>query len=150
VTRCRCSRQRGLAMTEMAVVLPLMLMFILATAEFGRAFWQFNVLTKSVQDGARFAAGRGLFGSTEVVVITDDLRQEVGNLVVYGNTSGNGSTILPGLSTTGVTIESPGGGDVLVRSRYAYAPLFGFVPTFDGSGIATVYDFEAVVRMRAL
>ncbi len=142
--------QRGLAMTELAIVLPILLLLILASAEFGRAFWQYNTLTKSVQDAARYAAGRGLFGSTAVVIVTDDLRGEVANLVVYGNTAGTGTPVLPGLTTSGVAIESPGEGDILVRTDYSYTPIFGFLPTFQGSSLATLYDFEAVVRMRAL
>lgn len=145
-----CGRQSGLAMTEMAIVLPVLLMLIFASAEFGRAFWQYNTLTKSVQDAARHAAGRGLFGSTGVVIVTDQLRTEVANLTVYGNTGGSGSPILAGLSTSGVTLESPGDGDILVRSQYTYAPIFGLIPRFDGTALATLYDFEAVVRMRAL
>ncbi len=143
-------RQQGLAMTEMAIVLPVLLMLIFASAEFGRAFWQYNALTKSVQDAARHAAGRGLFGSTGVVIVTDQLRSEVANLTVYGNTAGSGAPILAGLTTSGVTLESPGDGDILVRTQYTYEPIFGFIPSFDGSSLATIYDFEAVVRMRAL
>lgn len=141
---------RGLAMTEMAIVLPLVLILILATAELGRAFWQYNTLTKSVRDGARFAAGDGLFGSTGVVIITDQLRTEVANLVVYGNTQGAGTPLLDGLTTESVTLESPGDGDILVRTSYSYDPIFGWIPTFDGGGLSTFFDFEAVVRMRAL
>jgi hypothetical protein len=143
-------RQRGLAVTEMVLVLPLVLLLILATAEFGRALWQYNVLTQSVRDAARHAAGDGLFGSTGVVVITDNLRREVQNLAVYGNTVGSGAPLLAGHTPGDVTIEPAPGGDVLVRSRYGYTPLFGRIPDFRGGGTVTAFDFEAAVRMRAL
>lgn len=144
------ARSQGLAMTELAIVLPLVLILILATAEFGRAFWQYNTLTKSVRDGVRHAAGDGLFGSTGVVIITDDLRTEVANLVVYGNALGTGAPLLDGLTTESVALESPGDGDILLRTSYSYVPIFGWIPTFDGGGLSTFFEFEAVVRMRAL
>lgn len=143
-------RARGLAMIELAIVLPVLLLLIMATAEMGRAFWQYNTLTKSVRDAARHASAGGLFGSTGVVVVTTSLRTQVQNLVVYGNTAGTGAPLLDGLSTSGVTVESPGEGDVLVRSRYSYQPIFGYLPNFRGGGTSTLYDFEAVVRMRAI
>lgn len=137
-------------MIELALVLPIVLLLIIATAEFGRAFWQYNALTKTVRDAARHASSAGLFGSTGVVVVTTELRTQVQNLVVYGNVAGSGSPLLEGLSPAGVTVESPGGGDILVRTTFGYTPIFGFVPTFSGGGWSTAYDFEAVVRMRAI
>lgn len=137
-------------MIELAIVLPVVLMLIIATAELGRAFWQYNTLTKSVRDAARYASAQGLFGSTGVVIVTNGLRTEVQNLVVYGNTAGAGTPVLNGLSTAGVTLESPGDGDILVRTTYAYAPIFGLLPDFAGGGVSPLYNFEAVVRMRAI
>jgi hypothetical protein len=137
-------------MVEMAIVLPLTLLLIMATAELGRALWQYNVLSQAVQDGARYAAGNGLFGSTGVVIITDGLRGEVENLVVYGNTVGTGQPLLAGHTTGDVFLEAPGGDDIVVRSRYAYDPIFGQLPGFFGTGIAAFFQFEAAVRMRAL
>ena len=136
-------------MTEMAIVLPVILLLTMATAELGRAFWQYNALTKSVRDAARYASNEGLRGSTGIIVVTDELRTAVQNLVVYRNTAGTGSPLLAGLTTSNVALESPGDDDILVRTAYAYAPIFGFLPTFDGGGLSTVFNFEAVVRMRA-
>jgi hypothetical protein len=137
-------------MTEMAIVLPVILLLLMATAELGRAFWQYNTLTKSVRDAVRYASGQGLYGSGGVVLLTDELRTAVQNLVVYGNSAGTGAPLLAGLTTSNVTLESPGDEDILVRTTYTYAPIFGLLPTFDGGGIATIFDFEAVARMRAL
>ena len=146
----RRTRQRGLAMTEFAIVLPVVLMLLLAIAEFGRAFWEYNTLTQAVRDAGRYASSRGLFGSTGVVVITGALRTEVSNLVVYGNVAGSGEPILEGLATANVTLESPGEDDILVRARYAYTPIFDFIPNFQGGGVAPFFNFEATVRMRSI
>jgi hypothetical protein len=143
-------RVGGLAIVELTIVLPLVLVLILAAAELGRALWQYNVLSQSVRDGVRHAAGNGLFGSTGVVVITDGLRNEVRNLVVYGNVVGTGAPLLDGHTIGDVTLEAPGSDDILVRASYTYQPLFGSIPTFVGTSIGTFFDFEAVSRMRAL
>lgn len=143
------SGTRGLAMTEMAIVLPVALLLILATAELGRAFWQYNTLTKSVRDAARYATTEGLW-STGTVIITDELRGKVQNLVVYGNTAGSGEPLLNGLTTSGVSIEAPGEDDILVRTTYAYEPIFGLLPTFHGGALSAFFEFEAVVRMRTI
>ena len=137
-------------MIEMAIILPVILIVIIATAELGRAFWEYNALTKSVRDAARYASAQGLFGSTGVVIVTNELRTEVQNLVVYGNTGGTGTPVLNGLTTAGVSLESPGDGDILVRTTYAYTPIFGLLPDFRGGGINPLYNFESVVRMRAI
>jgi hypothetical protein len=89
-------RQRGVAIVEYVVVLPICLLLILGTAEFGRALLQYNVLTQSVQDGARYLSSRALLGTTGVVEITPELEDEVRNLVVYGNRLGTGNPRLRG------------------------------------------------------
>lgn len=144
------NRARGVAMVELTIVLPVVLLLMLAAAEFGRAFWQYNTLTSVVRDAARHASASGLFGSTGVVILTDSLRTEVQNLVVYGNTAGTGSPVLNGLSAAGVALESPGEGDILVRASYSYDPIFDFLPDFSGGGLAPFFTFEAAVRMRAI
>jgi hypothetical protein len=147
---CGKRKCRGVAMVETAISLPLFLVLMLATAEFGRAFMEYNSLTKSVRDAARFVANEGLYGSLGVVIITGDVQTRASNLVVYGNAAGTGTPLLPGLDTSDVTVEAPGEDDVLVRAGYDYAPIFDYLPFFDGSGITPLYHFEAVVRMRAL
>jgi len=144
------SRSRGAVLLETVFVLPLLLALMLATAEFGHAFWQYSTLTKSLRDGARFAATQGVLGSTGVVVITNELQNNVSNVVVYGNTAGSGAPVLEGFTTSAVSLEAPGDGDVIVRASYAYPALFGLVPTFYGASASAPFTLDAAVRMRAL
>jgi hypothetical protein len=137
-------------MTEFAIVLPVVLMLLLAIAEFGRAFWEYNTLTQTVRDAGRYASSQGLFGSTGVVIVTEQLRTDVANLVVYGNVTGSGAPLLDGLSPDNVTVESPGEDDILVRATYAYTPIFDFIPNFRGGGVSPFLNFEATVRMRSI
>ena len=139
-------------MVEFTIAVPILLILMIGVAEFGQAFWQYNTLTKSAEDGARFVAGRALLGSTGVVSVTPTLQAAARNLVVYGNVIGTGSPMLPGLTTGQVTVANAGMGNISVSVSYPYTPIFGFVPGFFyGPGAnATGLTLQAAVTMRAL
>ena len=146
------SRSKGVAIVEFIIVLPICLILIMATAEFGRAFLQYNTLTKSVRDGVRYVASNALVGSTGVVTINGTVQAQTQNLVVYGNTAGTGSAILPGLTTGAVTVASPGASNVSVSVAYPYGSIFVFVPGFfyGGNTATNGFSLQAAVTMRAL
>ena len=127
-------------------------MLVIATAEFGRAFLQYNALTLAVRDGVRHLAGRAILGSTGTVSISGGLQQETQNLVVYGNIFGAGSPVLPGLAPGDVTVADAGGGNVSVTAAYPYNPIFGFIPRFSFGGAVGVngITLQTGVTMRAL
>ena len=141
---------RGAVLIETVIVLPILLALIIATAEFSHAFSQYSALTKTVRDGARYAASQGLLGSTGVVVLTNQLQNDVGNVVVYGNTTGSGAPLLAGFTTAAVSMEAPGGDDLIVRASYPYQSVFGLLPTFYGTAVSAPLTLNAAVRMRAL
>ncbi len=148
------SRQRygGVVIVEFIIVLPICLMLMMATAEFARAFLQYNALTKAVQDGARHVAANAIQGSTGVVSVTGALQTQAQNLVVYGNTVGAGSPRLPGLVAGNVAAVNAGAGNITVTATYPYGSIFVFVPEFFyGGGVnVSAYTFQAAVTMRAL
>ena len=146
------SRSKGVAIIEFIIVLPICLIMIMATAEFGRAFLQYNTLTKSVRDGVRYVASNALVGSTGVVTINGTVQAQAQNLVVYGNTAGTGSAILPGLTTGAVTVASPGASNVSVSVAYPYGSIFVFVPGFfyGGNTATNGFSLQAAITMRAL
>ncbi len=146
------SRSKGVAIVEFIIVMPICLILIMATAEFGRAFMQYNTLTKSVRDGIRYVAANALVGSTGVVSINGTVQAQAQNLVVYGNTAGTGSAILPGLTTGAVTVAGAGGGNVSLSVTYPYGSIFVFVPGFfyGGNTATNGYSMQAAITMRAL
>jgi hypothetical protein len=81
-------RQTGTAIVEFALILPFLLLLTFITTEFGRAIYQYNLLTKSVRDAARYLSVQT--PGTHVV--------EARNLIVYGNVTGQGSPLAIGLS----------------------------------------------------
>jgi hypothetical protein len=85
-------RQNGVALVEFALILPMLLLLTLITVEFGRAIWQYNTLTKSVRDTARYLSLQT--PGTKI--------PEARNLMVYGNTAGTGNPLAIGLNTSQV------------------------------------------------
>ena len=71
-------RQKGVAIVEFALILPFLLLLSFITIEFGRAIWQYNTLTKSVRDAARYLS---------IQTPGTQRSREARNLMVYGNLS---------------------------------------------------------------
>ena len=113
--------QRGVAIVEFALMLPTLLILIFIVTELGRAIMQYNTVTKSVRDASRYLS----------IHLPGTKLAEAKNLVVYGNTSGTGSPLVPGLSTSNVpdpTWQSAGADPVITTvtvevSGYSFQPM---------------------------
>ncbi len=157
IRKGKSARQHGVAAVEFAIVLPLLALLMLATAELGRLLFQYNAVAKSARDGARFAAKQSL-NAAEVVDLDQiqpfhafSVRRETQNLVVYGNTLGTGSPLLPGLEISDVTVASPEALHVTIRVDYTYAPMIGnSLPVLIGDGaIALNFPLVHTIKRRA-
>ena len=136
------NQQHGQSVLEFAMVLPLLLLIVFGIIEFGRAYYQYNTLTKAIRDGARYMS-KHVYSAT--------YETSTKNLVVYGNTFGTGTPILPGLTTarivltpvpSGATLASPP--DWLTVSVNGY-PFNSLVPSFIPMGNVT---FSPSIQMR--
>jgi Flp pilus assembly protein TadG len=147
-------RQTGVAMVEMVIVTPLLLLLVLGVSELGNALMQQNTLNKSVRDAARQVAGLALLGTTGTVLLSPDLQVDARNLVVYGNVDGVGSPRLPALSVgqVSVSVSDAVNNLVTVQANYAYNPIVSPVlQTFGiGTGPSLAITLRASVTMRAL
>ena len=92
--------ERGQSLLELALVLPLLMMIAFGVIELGRAYYQYNTLSKAVRDGARYM-------SYHIYSTAEETKCE--NMVVYGNSAATGAPILPGLTTAKVQMVSSGG-----------------------------------------
>jgi Flp pilus assembly protein TadG len=72
-------RQGGVALVEFALILPFLLLLSITAVELGRAIWQYDALTKSVRDAARYLSLQTPGDATRMT--------RARNLVVYGNIS---------------------------------------------------------------
>jgi Flp pilus assembly protein TadG len=147
-------RQRGLAAVEFAIVAPVLLLLMFAVAEFGRALYQYNTLSKAVRDGARYYSTHAFVGTT---TIEDPAAKTYAiNLVEYGNGSGTGNPLLPGdpPSVTATTATDASGSFVTVTATYNFTfipgnPLAGLLGWF-GSALADSLALTSTVTMRAI
>lgn len=148
VTRPRSNQ--GLAAVELAIMLPIFLILLLASAEIGRALYQYNTLHKAVRDGARYLAEHAL-NSVPVIEITAAKTTATRNLVLYGNPAGSGPLLLEGLAPGDIAVEAVDASHVRVTATYAYAPAFGAIPGFGlGRDIQVVGPLVARCTVTAL
>ena len=145
-------RERGTAIVEFTIALPVLLLLLAATAEIGRMLSQYDTLNKAVRDGARYVAANALLGTTGVVSINSTVQTATVNLVVTGNTAGSGSALLPNLTAGNVTVASVANGYVSVSAAYTYVPIIGAqIPTFGLTApINTSVTLNAAVVMKPL
>ena len=88
------NKQTGVALVEFALVLPLLLILTFIVTEYSRALYQYNTLTKSVRNAARYLSIQTPFDTTKYPIAK--------NLVVYGNPAGSGTPLAIGLTTAQV------------------------------------------------
>ena len=136
-------KQKGVALVEFALVSPLLLIMTFVVTEYSRAMFQYNTLTKSVRDAARFLStqspGAGM--------------TQAKNLVVYGNPAGTGAPLAIGLTLSQVPDPvwafagaAPVINTVTIRiTGYTFTPLFGSVFGLNFGNI-TYADITATMR----
>jgi Flp pilus assembly protein TadG len=129
-----------------------LLLLFLAVAEFGRAFLQYNQLTRAVRDSTRLIATEAIGNASGVVTVDAALISKARNLVVYGNAGGTGTPLLPGLAPGNVTLTDLGNGNISVLAQYTYQPLIGpsLPDVVQGGTFNTGFTLRAEVIMRAL
>jgi Flp pilus assembly protein TadG len=139
-------RERGLAMVEFVIGMPVVFLLLYGTCEFSNAFVQYSELADAARNADRYLASNALLGSTGVVNLSPQLTLAAQNLVVYGNTLGIGQPLLPRLRRGQVTVTADAYNNVSVLVVYHYQSLFGGeVPYFvRRGGIDTRFLFLTV------
>ncbi|MGH8554356.1 MAG: TadE/TadG family type IV pilus assembly protein [Gammaproteobacteria bacterium] len=155
----RIPTQKGVAIVEFTIVLPLLLLLMLAIAEFGRALYQYNTLIKAVRDGARFMSENAFLGDSQLPNDTARLT-EVKQLVAYGAIGAaacgayGACQDLPGFTTAQVntpTLYQDAAGDYYVTvssSGYTYQPMLGNLLPLTSIGMNI--PLQASTTMRVL
>lgn len=103
-------RERGAVAVEMAVLLPLLLLILIGTMEFGRVFNVQNSLTQAAREGARHAAIHYSDGTMDVAGTALDAAPSLDGLGV--NVSDNGDECAEGRNvqvTASVSLPSMSG-----------------------------------------
>lgn len=113
--------ERGTQLAELAIVMPILLLLLGATAEFGRFFHTYTTLLKGTRAATRYLVSQPPGMGTAAAR----------NLVVYGNTAGTGTPIANGLTTANIKITPSAGGSGITQMQTVEIQNFTYVPLFD-------------------
>lgn len=125
--------ERGTAMVELALVLPLLVMLVFGVVEFGRALYQEQVVTKSAVAAVRFLSRSYSVLDEDCTTLAgwDDQVTKAQQLALYG---GEDTPLIPNMNMDDVqvsvfqkTMPSPGGVVCIVKVAIAvqFDGLFG-------------------------
>lgn len=155
------SKQKGLASVELALVTPFLLVMLLVSAEFTRVFYEYNTLTKSVRDAARWAANDAY--TAGVFNLTSDTISEAKNIAVFGNIAGGGTPLISAfgspLGVQHITVSQRNLGTaplilehVEVSAAYPFQPLAPVISglSFLPNDIGMNFTLRASSTMRGL
>ena len=145
--------QRGLAMVELALTLPLLGLLMLTFAEFGRMLFQYNSMEQASRDAGRYVASQAWNSTLGTVQLSTALIAQTRNVAVYGvpaNPNGYPAAA-PGLTTGNVTVSAVGTDHVRVSIAYTFVPVIGSsIPALFGSSVPLGLLLTSTVVMRAL
>lgn len=145
--------QSGMAMVELVLTLPLLLLLMLTFAEFGRMLFQYNSLMQASRDAGRYVAGQAWNPTLGKLDLNDTLQTQTKSVAVYGvpaNPNGY-PAVVPGLTTGNVTVSAVGTEHVQVSITYTYVPVIGSaLPALYGSSVPLGLALTSTVVMRAL
>ncbi|NRB38771.1 MAG: pilus assembly protein [Pseudomonadales bacterium] len=147
------SRQKGLAIVELTILLPILLLLFMATAELGRLIYTYNTLTKQLEHGARFLSQKnyqGIAGDADNVAALKAM-------IVYGhvdiNNAASAEPIVVGMTVDDIDVNMVAGENLYfkVDINYTYRPIFAdSIATFglgDPINIALPLNSSVVMRV---
>jgi Flp pilus assembly protein TadG len=97
-TSRRWRGMKGQSLVEMAFVCLLFFFLLFGVMEFGRALWTYNTIVQTTREAARWAVVHVQSASDSTNITATQ------NIVIYGNTAGTGSPLLPGLASATVSV----------------------------------------------
>jgi Flp pilus assembly protein TadG len=129
----RLRRERGQSLVEMALVIPVFLLIVMATIDFGWALRSYIVITNSAREGARV----GVIGASE-----DDIKaaavEKSGGLLEEAN-------------VTVVNAQEEPGTELSVTVDYEHeyiSPLGGFISLVSGGSVPDPLPISSTTTMR--
>ena len=140
-------RQQGVELVELALILPFLILMSILVAEFGRALYEYNTVTKSVRDAARYLSAQ----------LPNTNCAQAQNLVVYGQTTAGTTPLAPGLNTGAVSCTWQSSGSypqnistvtvtvTAYRFKFMLGSVFG-TKLGDSNGGLTLSNIAATMR----
>ena len=127
--------ERGAALVEFALVVPLLMLMMCATIDFGLAVYTLNNLTAAVREGGRYAAtlDKATWNLSSGTTAQGQVRDRVYNYIVGMN---NGLTVAQTKALITVSNPDPATSIITVQiTGYPYKPV---TPLSTLLGLATV------------
>lgn len=129
------TRERGAALVELAIILPVLIILVLGVIDLGRVFYSYEALVNATREGARYCA----LHPGDTPGTTDRVRREINyNL---------GGTWLVAVNVGATTCPSPGPGKPLsVTATATFDPLTPLIETITGGSTLTISSTATMVQ----
>src|SRR5688572_4504604 len=121
------SDERGSSIVELAIIFPILLLLFVGVAEIGRLFYTYTTLAKATKMGARFlTTEKDAETKTDAVKVA--VKARAARLVVcgYEDSCTNRPSILPGLTTSNVSVTLPNTTPGFIGPRYVTVAITGY------------------------
>jgi Flp pilus assembly protein TadG len=136
--------ERGAALLEMALTLPLLLLVCVGILEFGRAYQTWQVLTNAAREGARIAV---LPGTT-----TADIENRVQTYLTAGQlpNAGGASVVIDKNVSISIGTGTATASQITVNYPFDFVVLdpIAKLATGQGDGVASTLNMAASATMR--
>jgi len=144
--RIKFGSQKGAAMVEFAIVLPLLLLIVFGIIEFGIIFYDQQVITNASREGARYGIVSQTPRVTQAQIIQRVKDYCFNNLITFGSTIRTPSDIV---TTAKITAVFPVDDlRVTVRWNYQFLVLPAFASAFFGGSPDTGITLSATSLMK--
>ena len=153
-TQKRSPRERGQALVEFALVVPIFLILVMGIVDFGMGFKTSIMVTNAAREGARFGAVGWPAGSYPA----DCNDSATDDITVVGRTCSALAASVAKVQSVSVTYverngipETQTGDSVVVSMTYKYdfiTPLGSMLSTFTGGSIPATLTLESTTDMR--
>lgn len=142
--------QQGLAAIEMTLVLPVLLLFFFATAEFSRLLYQYNALTKVIRNASRYMSNNALNGAN-ILDLTDTITINATDIMASGDLT-KALQILPNLKDASVSIATSEDKFITMTVSYQWQPIFAStLPSFvNDTSFDLSFPLVTTYTMRAI
>lgn len=136
--------QKGLAIIEFILALPVLLMLTVLVIDVSRAFIQYTEVNKALQNGARYAVV-DTYGTLDFEGIAEE--SDIKNVVIYGTPSGVGTPVIDYIEAADIIVTQPTDTNkvVTISATYNYEPVFSTLP-FTGTSLAFSIGSSASMR----
>ena len=133
-------RQSGVAAIEFVLLLPLLLLIGWVSVDFGRLIFQYDALTKTTRDAARYLAAATRPPNT--VYQTDPTYQaavtQATNLAICGSISTCTNSVVPDLTVSNIVIDYPNSG--IAGITYVRVSVTDYSVSFITNDIARLFN----------